>query len=194
MRERLFLPKYNGTEREGGSSIDQPKVRETAQALSLSSSHFTYVISCQHHTRLNRIARASSWPGANVILAGYSSSKSALMLDANHAEISPAVHSTSFWFSIPRWNHYVLNGVAYAEASLHAFESPEEDRKDFLLVQANLSFCHASPHLFCRLNCWRPGAANLLILLFFLHPQRWRNFLEWYHHIERRSHHFSTGE
>lgn len=46
----------------------------------------------KHHTRLNRIARASSWPGANVILAGYSSSKSALMLDANHAEISPAVH------------------------------------------------------------------------------------------------------
>lgn len=151
----------------------------------------------KHHTRLNRTARASSWPGANVILAGYSSSKSALMLDANHAEISPAVHRyvcTSFWFSIPRWNHYVLNGVACAEASLHAFWIARGRPEGLLLVQANLSFCHASPHLFCRLNCWRPGAANLLILPFFLHPQRWRNSLEWYHHIERRSHHFTTGE
>lgn len=124
MRERLFLHKYNGTEREGGSSIDQPKVPGTAQALHilLRILHTSYP--AKHHTRLNRIARASSWPGANVILAGYSSSKSALMLDANHAEISPAVHRyvcTWFWFSIPRWNHYELNGVAYAEASLHAF-------------------------------------------------------------------------
>lgn len=126
----------------------------------------------KHHTRLNRIAGASSWPGANVILAGYSSSKSALMLDANHAGISPAVHRYVHHFDLAFHDGIIMNStesLMQRRVCMH-FESPEEDRKDFLLVQANLSFCHASPHLFCRLNCWRPGAANLLILLFFLHP------------------------